>query len=148
MDNIGKIYIIKDSGICLYEIDCTDIKQKGIDFTMTKDSQLVSGFFSAIFSYGDLILSETYSTNNMEFIAYRNRSYYIFRTPLFIVILEILWHAIFANQMQIEGLIKNIAAIYQDCITQKIFNPDSCQILRNETFEQKICEYIFSFQIR
>lgn len=135
---IRKLFIIQESGVCIYHIDFSEIKTNSPKGT-SHDPQLISGFFTAIMAFGESAMDE--KGDELSYICFKNLNYYFRRHKSFFVVFELDSNTnLSANDM--SDLIRNVVGIYESFIEKGIFEENACFFVANEDFEQIVRDEI------
>jgi hypothetical protein len=135
---IRKLFLIQESGVCIYYIDFSEIKTnnpKGV----SHDPQLISGFFTAIMAFGETAMDE--KGDELNYICFKNLNYYFRRHKTFFVVFELDSNTNLGEN-DISELIRNVVHIYEEFICKGVFEENACFFAPSEEFEQAIRDEI------
>jgi hypothetical protein len=136
------MYIVHESGVCLYDLDFNAIKMSNGKLNAATDPQLISGFFTAIITFGESTVNDMDKGCELNFISFKNHSFYFCRLNHFFIILET--DAVETNltKENIEDIMHQVVNIYQEYINKGVFDVDGCIYTPDENFENDIKNYI------
>ena len=129
---LRKIYIIHSSGICLYHLDFTN---SALDKT-PNDTQLLSGFFSALFQFGEgAIKADESATGYLNFICFKDLNYYFQKSKSLLIVIEIDQCAPMFNRYDAKEMIDFIIKLYEYGIQKGIYDENCTEYCHSPEFE-------------
>jgi hypothetical protein len=135
---IRKIYVIHDSGVCLYDFDFLAI---GRDHT-GYDPQLISGFFVALFQFGESQITNIEGAAHVNFIAFKNLNYYFEKVKNMFVVIEMDQSDKNFAQEDARAVMDYTVDLYQDYVAKGFFDKLSSEFHHNSNFEVQIKDFI------
>jgi hypothetical protein len=139
---IRNLYIVHESGVCLYHLDFTEYKTAAGKCTGPTDPQLISGFFTAIIAFGETTVRDTEKGFELNFISFKNHSYYFCRIRQFFIILETDAVETTLTNESISEIMQMVANLYQKYIDDGIFDENGCIYNPDDNFENEIKSFI------
>jgi hypothetical protein len=117
--------------------------QAGKNNEIENDPQLISGFFTALFTFGDQAIESSGSQKEVvNFISFKNLHYYFFRKQQFFYVIEADSINNSLTKEDINGLIFTIANTFKEFIATGKFDIESDEFCQLPEFENEIRECI------
>lgn len=135
---IRKIYVIHDSGVCLYDFDFLASGKDRSGY----DPQLISGFFVALFQFGESTITNVDGAAHVNFIAFKNLNYYFEKVKNMFVVIEMDQTDKNFAQEDARAVIDYTVDLYQEFVTKGFFDKFSAEFHHNADFEGQIKEFI------
>jgi len=135
---IRKIFLVQHSGVCIYCIDFLQIKSSNTK-AISADPQLVSGFFTAILSFGDIQLGN--EKEDCNYICFKNLHYYFRKFNDLFIVFE-LDSTTKLTPGDIFDMIFHVKHLYTHFVENGHIEANCCEFNACNAFEEAIREKI------